>query len=380
VTSAHRLLPTVQPFSASLWRDAQDDWRRLWSLDPRPSAFLSPGWVEAWLQSFGSWLEPRLLCWRDPEGVVRGIALMSLKVERLGPLSVRAAYLNTTGEHRVLAEHNRILVEPAYEQAVVDSLPPLLESLDVQVLRLSGFHSADVARYQSAWAGCWRESTPSEDRYVDLRPLHAEPGNYLASLSRNTREQVRRSLKLYEQDGGSVSCEVVQDGDRLAAFDELVALHGALWRSRGKPGAFADPAALAMHRRLLAPGAKDSGVQAELLRIGNGRQCLGYLYNLVSGGHVHFYQSGFRYESDARLKPGLVSHVLAVQHYAALGALEYDFLAGEATASRYKRSLAAQVRHLEWADLYAPRSIARLLLPLRSYVRMVRDYVKRKAS
>ena len=48
------------------------------------------------------------------------------------------------------------------------------------------------------------------------------------------------------------------------------------------------------------------------------------------------YQSGLAYEADARLKPGLVAHCLAIDIHLAEGAKIYDFMAGEA---RYKASL-----------------------------------------
>jgi CelD/BcsL family acetyltransferase involved in cellulose biosynthesis len=61
------------------------------------------------------------------------------------------------------------------------------------------------------------------------------------------------------------------------------------------------------------------------------------------------YQSGFHYGSDAREKPGLVSHALAIQYYGGKNGMVYDFLAGD---SRYKRSLAHGGEPLHWAVLH----------------------------
>ena len=63
---------------------------------------------------------------------------------------------------------------------------------------------------------------------------------------------------------------------------------------------------------------------------------IGYLYNLVYRGHVYQYQSGFRYEGDPRLKPGLVSHCLCIERHLREGSEVYDFMAGDA---RYKANL-----------------------------------------
>jgi CelD/BcsL family acetyltransferase involved in cellulose biosynthesis len=51
---------------------------------------------------------------------------------------------------------------------------------------------------------------------------------------------------------------------------------------------------------------------------------------------VYAYQTGFAYADDARLKPGLVSHYLCLQHHLQKGAKVYDFMAGD---NRYKSNL-----------------------------------------
>ena len=64
---------------------------------------------------------------------------------------------------------------------------------------------------------------------------------------------------------------------------------------------------------------------------------------------MYFYQSGLDYgliEKHAR--PGLVAHVLAAQHNAALGHDVYDFMAGE---SRYKLTLATLDEQMTWTTL-----------------------------
>ena len=63
---------------------------------------------------------------------------------------------------------------------------------------------------------------------------------------------------------------------------------------------------------------------------------IGYVYNLVYRRHVYAYQTGFHYESDPRLKPGLVSHCLCIDRHLDDGSDVYDFMAGDA---RYKANL-----------------------------------------
>jgi len=57
------------------------------------------------------------------------------------------------------------------------------------------------------------------------------------------------------------------------------------------------------------------------------------------------YPSGFLYESDGRLKPGLVSHVLAIEDAVARNERGYDFMAGSAG---HKDRLANAERSMKW--------------------------------
>jgi CelD/BcsL family acetyltransferase involved in cellulose biosynthesis len=77
-----------------------------------------------------------------------------------------------------------------------------------------------------------------------------------------------------------------------------------------------------------------------------GNERIGALYCFVHRGKVYFYQSGFRYSSDGKMKPGLLTHYFSIRYCLKRPELnEYDFLAGD---SQYKRSLATANRPLQW--------------------------------
>jgi CelD/BcsL family acetyltransferase involved in cellulose biosynthesis len=80
-----------------------------------------------------------------------------------------------------------------------------------------------------------------------------------------------------------------------------------------------------------------------------GTHVVGYLYNFVHRGWVAAYQSGFDFSEDAdRLKPGMVCHLLAMEHYRQAEMQAYDFLGGEA---RYKRTFANAETELLWLEV-----------------------------
>jgi CelD/BcsL family acetyltransferase involved in cellulose biosynthesis len=204
---------------------------------------------------------------------------------------------------------------------------------------------------------------------VDLAKVRGA-GDYLKLLGGSTRSQIRRSQKLYGA-RGKLALEVAASPDQaLTIFDELVALHRRSWRERGSAGAFV-PFVHDFHRRLIERRFTTGEVQ--LARVRAGDTTVGCLYNFVWNGSVAFYQSGLAYETDGRLKPGLVCHALAVDHAARAGLRWYDFLAG---GSRYKQSLATDARQLVWFRIQKPR----LRFALEDLARAVRDRVRARRA
>jgi CelD/BcsL family acetyltransferase involved in cellulose biosynthesis len=85
------------------------------------------------------------------------------------------------------------------------------------------------------------------------------------------------------------------------------------------------------------------------------------------------YQSGLRYESDAKLKPGLVAHTLLIEENLRRGARIYDLLMGN---QRYKWSLATDEGTM--CELVVQRE--RLRFRLENLARVARDALRRSAA
>jgi CelD/BcsL family acetyltransferase involved in cellulose biosynthesis len=96
---------------------------------------------------------------------------------------------------------------------------------------------------------------------------------------------------------------------------------------------------------------------------------MGVLYNFVQDGVVSFCQSGLQYESDNRLKPGLVIHALVIQACMDRGFATYDLLASGPEGSRYKESLATDSAVLGWTVIQRPTVRARIFRGLRAVKR-----------
>ncbi len=222
----------------------------------------------------------------------------------------------------------------------------------------------------------------SEDRYVSLNRLTSGNAGYLSTLSRNTREQIRRSSRLFEERYGAPVVERADTREQGAAwFQDLQVLHAQRWQERNQAGAFANGPVRAFHSMLIGECVSArlaaNELAVDLLRVRFGSNVIAVLYNLRYQRTVSFYQAGFGYESDNRLRPGLVAHALAIQYYIEQGDHEYDFLAGGREGARYKRSLAAETRQLIWGEFIARRSGMRLVAGAKALRRLVLRVVSR---
>lgn len=315
-------------------------WRALERAAP-PAYFLSWGWVETWLALVPREHAPRLAVVTDGGAPVAAFFL-GRRVTTRHRLPIRGLYVNVTGVARI----DELLVE--YNGLVGRDLP-LAELL--ALLPRGGWDELYLpALHERAFGGITAGGRVRVDRrvpayYVDLE--RARTQGYLALLSSQTRSQVRRARR----EAGDLTLAVARtEAEAIDIYDELVALHGAQWRARGKPGAFADPWFDRFHRRLIARRFAHGEIQ--LVRVRNAAGTVGCLYNFVHRGRVLQYQSGVASYENPHLKPGFVCHAAAIEHAAAGGLAIYDFLGGD---MRYKKSLSTDESTLVWARVQRPR-------------------------
>lgn len=339
-----------------------EEWRAL-EARARGSFFLSWVWIETWLEE--SAIRPLVLRARDGAGAVIALALLNARrVRRHHVLPIDVLALHESGDEvhdSLVVEYNDLLVDDAAPAGTREAcLEALAQAsivndlgIDWNELRLSGVSPDWLARVEAS--GLDLAIIARRPHFaVDLAALADSPESYLASLGASTRHQIRRALRHYAARGPIIVRPARDVEEALSDLAELQTLHQAHWIGRGKQGAFATPFFARFHRRLIARALPLGGV--EVLHVHAGRHTIGYLYNFLHRGTVHNYLSGFAFETDPRIKPGLVSHALAIDRHRALGRERYDLMAGEA---RYKNSLAARQGELVWI---AARRAAPVLL------------------
>ena len=380
MTAPHRIADSVEvegplvrhvlPPGAHLWDEIREAWAELESTHPN-SAFLSSTWVATWLDHFGTDVGAFAIIWMTSGGRFAGCALVGTGRGRFGPFSVRRAYLNASGVGP-MPEHNDLLVAPEHRDWVLDDYCRVMLALGLDELALVGVTKQLREDTRKRWPNARWNGHRSESPFVDLNRVRQSGREYLTFLSSNTSSQLRRSLRLFEDEFGSPRLDVAHAGSEASdLLHELARLHQEVWVNRGQSGAFG-PRVIRFHEDLLERAARSPNLTPELVRLRFGDRTVGMLYHLVRNGRVSFYQSGFTYADDRRLKPGLTTHFYSIRNCLERERAEYDFLGGEPASVRYKRSLSTDTRELWWVQLPVPSVKMRLLHRLRAASRPLR--------
>jgi CelD/BcsL family acetyltransferase involved in cellulose biosynthesis len=355
-----------------------EHWRELEERAAESSFFQSWTWVSAWLRALPDRAALRLLTVTNGGQIVALGVLGSQTLRRHRVLPVRGLFLSETGDpalDTLTMEHNGLLLDAvSADAALAAALPALRDAAPWDELKIAGVERRAAERYRAAFPvrGC-RLLERNEKPYftVALERLRAEGRDFLATLSSNTRSQVRRAMREYEKRGPLTVRVATGEAEAAEVLGALRELHQEYWRAQGMPGAFATPFANGFHRELIAAGLPRGEIQ--LATIASGEQPVGYLYNFVHRGAVLNYQSGLVYGADSKLKPGLVAHALLIEENLQRGARVYDLLMGN---QRYKKSLATDEGVM--SELVVQRN--RVKFRLEDLARAARDAMPRRRA
>ncbi len=356
------------------------------------SVFLSRPWLEAclatWPASAGHRLAAIALDDARPAQTPPGDAPVALALlgartlRRHGWLTVRALGLNEALDDDLdepTLELNGLYgaPDPAFETGFGRLLDWLDTRTDWDELHVSAVASgrARIVGEKAAEHGLWvRSAKDVQTWWTDLERVRtAHAGDYLAALSSNTRQQIRRAHRALAKDLGEPVLEQADTVPQMLEWlDALAVAHRERWSTPGRRSGFDLPSFRAFHRTLIERMAPPGGVQ--MLRVRAGAHVFAYLYNLVLDGHVYFLMSGIEYGALDRHKPGMLAHRLAIEHNLALGMRVYDFLGG---SQRYKASLGTDHDTQHWLVLSRPRIALRVEHALRRLRRRLRAYAAR---
>jgi hypothetical protein len=345
------------PVLFSLETPDQPTLHRLWTeLEARADInfYLSWAWIGAWVTEAG--LPDFVLVGRaDGEVVCLGLLRRS-RQRRHGFVRSRTLCLHETGYEEqdiIFIEYNGFLTDPRFGRLE----PQALAFLKGNGKRLGGFDEVQIGGlaedgYEALRAAglTIQVDALKTTAFVDLKSVRESGGDYLASLSSNARYQIRRAMKIYESRGPLLLQPARTVAEALLFFEEMGVLHERSWQRKTGGGAWRYPFLVSFHRRLIEENFEGGGI--EIVRVSCGDAPIGYVHCLVRGGWTGSYLSGFAYEADNKVKPGLVSFSLYIEQKLREGGDVFDFLAGD---HRYKTSLGQPGPNMYWLRVQEPR-------------------------
>lgn len=343
------LTSEIIPFPALT--DLETPWRAL-EARCQGSFFTSWNFIGPLLQLTAH--PPQVFVAREADTIV-GLALIARKSRKTLLGRIEGVSLNQTDspdEDIVYIEFNDVLCREALRREVLEALANNLRALSPPwaELHLVGISSPDLSDIAASFGLREAERKTSPAPCVNLEKVREE--GYLTLLGRNTRSQINRARRLFEQQLGPLTLQEVHDEAEIRSGIMLL----GDWQTT-KFAATASSSSLQSKFFMsfltaLLFEAPVEGTRAELLRIDAGDTRLGLLINLCHRGTVANYQCAFApFPKDNKLKPGHVSHALAVDHYSQTGHQVYHFLGGD---QQYKKSLSTNTDNMIWTRLQKP--------------------------
>jgi CelD/BcsL family acetyltransferase involved in cellulose biosynthesis len=345
----------------------EDEWRALAEL--RGSAFVTPEWFRSWSEHRPRSATPLVAAAQREDGSLAGVMPLVLDASRR-PRLIRFAGA-TLGDSFVPAA--RKADEPEVAAAAMSALRD--EGLAGYTVALD--HIDRQAPWWRAMGAASRpqraltEQQQSEIAYIRLRD-YDDWEHYLASRSRNFRQQIRRRERALRRDH-EVELRAATDATLTDDVGHLFDLHMRRWQGRA-PSSLAAPLARPLLEAFAERAQRRGWLRLRLLEV-DGVPVAAFLGWRI-GGRYAFYQSGF--DPDwSQMSVGFVLLATTVQSALEEGAEEFDMLLGD---EHYKSRFTNATRSVHTVIMTRPRSAARALVVSEAAARRYgRSLVKRPA-
>ena len=302
----------------------EEEWDTLVRAMPRPSPFLLHAWLRAWWRHYGEGAQLSVHVARRDGRLVGALPLVVRRARGLrvaefvgGGTSALADVLLAEGEDaRPLVERARA---ERFDYADLFGLPGGSRLAGAAPgLRLVERVEAPVLELDRGWETVYAEKTSSKKRN-----LHKRRRRQLGELG-ELRTHVARS-----------------EAELAEALEAAFALYRRRWEGRPDASDFVTPRGMAFHRDAIRELARRDVARIVLLEL-DGR-AIAFHYYFALAGRMVVHNLAFD-PRHARLSPGLVNTLDAIQAAADEGLTRVEFLGGD---ERYK---------LELADRFEPLS------------------------
>ncbi|WNC68446.1 GNAT family N-acetyltransferase [Thalassotalea nanhaiensis] len=306
--------------------------------------FLSWRWIANWLNQV---IDDNKIVLVSAHSYTSEIIALGLFVEKksnkLGLIPCTQWFLHRTGKRnydQIWIENNNFLIAKGYEESALTNIWRYLSQsqphVDEFIISVSKGKTTNQKHLPNSYS--LYKSDLHSGYKVNLHN-YKDLNDYLSQLSKNTRQQVNRSISLLNK---SAAIELkIWNTDQFSILNKHKHLHIKKWKNTNTPSGFSNPLFEEFHQQLNSAQdfAYSQNIYTLVAEINSGEAILGCAYYLVDHGHIYFYLACLSKIENNKLKLGLAIHAKVIE-WLILNKPEinvYDFLAGDA---RYKKSLA----------------------------------------
>lgn len=303
------------------------EWAELHAADPVATPFTSLGWARAWLAEWDPGAEPAIVCVRDGDGALIGLA--PLVQTRRGPLRILEPLGIEPGDYW------DVIARPERRADVLEALAAALAARftpwDAAYLRYlpPGTGTEEALRAAGLVIGVRRDVPAPAIELPDSFDA------YLKLLPSNRRQNLKRHLRRLDE-GEVELTEVAGDAELDAALDRWQQLRRMQWDSAGKDinPEHLSPRFLALMRALAG--------DALVWEFRHEGRVVGVYVNFADARTFHWYLGGFDPEVTS-LGLGKIAIGHSIRTSIDAGRSRYDFGRG---AEPYKYWYGAENRPL----------------------------------
>lgn len=355
----------IEVNSSSPYKTIKNIWADLEETASAPF-FLSWAWISTWINTYSPELITVTAKYND-QVVAMGLFTASTEV-RHKIIYSRQLRLHQIGNElmdQIWIEYNDFTCQDEHRSEAVNSCLIALQNKafvwDEIILSMS--LESRAKQIASVFKNVSIDST--QPCYsTDLTQVRTSGNSYLQSLSKNTRYQINKSTRLYQEEYGPLVIQQANSADLAKEyFREAGQYHVKRWANSGYNNAYFTK----FHENLIEYAFENKGIH--LHKVTAGERTVGILYCHVKGKKVYFYLQGLQSESNAKLKPGLVAHSLITQYYMDNGYESYDYMGG---SSQYKMQLSKHLANITTVTIRRQR----LKFYLEDFARQIKTKIK----
>jgi CelD/BcsL family acetyltransferase involved in cellulose biosynthesis len=330
---------------SSLFDELKPEWNDLLQRSSSNRIFSTWEWNATWWQAFEPGALWVIAC-RDDSGKLVGLAPWFIEQH-----PEKGRVVCTIG-CREVTDYLDIIADRDYTGPVLGALAAYLVQYRASYDQIELCNiPEDSISYQN-FPACLRqhgfEVTLTHEDVCPIIQLPATWDEYLNSLDKKNRHEIRRKMRRAEGEGGDTQWYIVGQSDNIdEKIEEFLKMMAA--SDPAKTVFLSDLKNVTFFKRIASVLHARGWLQLAFLTVDN-RDAAAYL-NFDYDGKILVYNSGLYPEEYGHLSPGIVLLANIIQHAIDTGHTVFDFLQGDEI---YKYRMGGQDTHVH--DLVAKRS------------------------